>query len=401
MKDKDKSKKGTFKLWEVLLITLSSSLIMSLSTGYVVFRGNWGNVKNLTNSKYLNEFVNSYNNIIDNYYDDIDEDALVDAAINGMLNYLGDPYTTYLDESNTNLLTDSLSGTYEGIGVKVTNTEENKILITNVLDDSPASKSGILVGDIISKIDGTDLNGKTANDAVNLIKSNNTNNVELEISRDGEIINYILEKSNLYIPSIYKEIFNQNDKKVGYIQISKFSDTVYNQFNKELTSLEESNIDSLIVDLRNNTGGYLSGATNIAEIFLEKGKIIYSLESKMDKEDIKDTSEEHRNYKVFVLINHSSASASEVLASALKYSYGATLVGTTSYGKGKVQKTSKLNDGTMYKYTSAKWLTPNGDCVDEVGIVPDIVVELSEKYVDEPTFENDNQIQTAIYEIAK
>jgi len=242
---------------------------------------------------------------------------------------------------------------------------------------------------------------KTASDAVNLIKANNTNNILVEVNRDGQTLSYNLEKSNLYVPAIYKELFNQNDKKVGYIQISKFSDTIYEQFNNELKKLEESMIDSLIIDLRNNTGGYLSGATNIAELFLEKGKIIYSLQNKIDKEDTKDETEEHRNYKVYVLINNGSASAAEVLSAALKYSYGATLVGTTSYGKGKVQKTSKLNDGTMYKYTSAKWLTPNGDCIDEVGLVPDIQVELSEKYIDEPTFENDNQIQTAIYEIAK
>lgn len=398
MKDNN-NKPTTFKLWEVIVITLVSSLIMSLSTGYVAYRSKI--INNSNNSKELNEFIMSYHNIINNYYDEVDESALVDAAINGMLKYLGDPYTTYLNENNTSALNESLNGTYEGIGVKVSENENKEIVVRNVLEDTPASKAGILENDIITKINEKDLTGLTATDAVNLIKESSTNEIKIEVKRNEEIKSFNLIKSSLIYPSIYKEIFNQNDKKVGYLQVSKFSDTIYEQFNKSLKSLEESSIDSLIIDLRSNTGGYLSGATNIAELFLEKGKIIYSLENKMNKEDTKDTTDEHRTYKVFVLINSSSASASEVLASALKYSYGATLIGTTSYGKGKVQRTSKLADGTMYKYTSAKWLTPNGDCVDEKGLTPDIYVELNKEFIDNPTLENDNQLNTAILEISK
>ena len=398
MKDKE-VKSTTFKLWEVIVITLVSSLIMSLSTAYVVFRNK--SVVNISNSKELIELISSYNNIVDNYYDDIDESALVDAAINGMLKYLGDPYTTYLNENNTNLLNDSLNGTYEGIGVRISLNEDNKIIIRSVIDDTPAERAGLNVNDIITKIDDNDLTGASANDAVNLIKENTTNEIKIEVKRGEDIKTFIVEKSTLYVPAIYKEIFNQNDKRIGYIQISKFSDTIYEQFNSALKSIEQSNISGLIIDLRDNTGGYLSGATNIAELFLEKGKIIYSLENRMEREDTKDTTEEHRNYKIYVLINNGSASASEVLAAALKYSYGATLVGTTSYGKGKVQRTNTLADGTMYKYTSAKWLTPIGNCIDEIGLTPDIQIELSDSFIADPSFENDNQVQTAIYEISK
>lgn len=397
---KNNEVKANFKLWEVIIITLVSSLIMGLSTGYIVYKKN-NNHNNPTNSKYLNEFINSYNNIINNYYDNVDEGELIDSAINGMLKYLNDPYTTYLDESNTSLLNDSLKGSYEGIGVKVTTTEEGKILIASVINDTPSSRAGLKKGDIITRIDNVSLTDKNASDAVSIIKSNTTNNILMEIDRNGEKLSFTLEKKSIYIPAIYTEIFNQNDHKIGYIKISKFSDTIYEQFNKELKNLENSYIDRLIIDVRNNTGGYLSGATSIAELFLEKGKIIYSLENKMSKDDTKDSTEEHRNYKVLVLINKGSASASEVLAAALKYSYGATLLGANTYGKGKVQKTSKLTDGTMYKYTSAKWLTPNGNCIDEVGLNPDINIQISEKYIDAPVFENDNQLQAAISEIAK
>lgn len=395
--------KATFKLWEVILITLVSSLVMSLSTGYVVFRSKDKVPK--TDSKYINEFISSYNNIINNYYADkdekIDESALIDAAINGMLSYLKDPYTTYLNENNTNLLTDSLNGTYEGIGVEVNNTIDNTIEIVNVFANSPADKAGIIAGDIILKIDDVDLADKDASEAVNLIKENKAGKINISVKRNNEILSFNLQKSTLNIPIVSKEIFNNNNKKIGYIQIAKFTDTSYEQFSESLDLLEDSFIDSLIIDVRNNTGGYLSSATNIAELFLEKGKVIYSLENKLSKDVTKDVTEEARDYKVIVLMNKGTASASEVLAAALKYSYNAILIGTQSYGKGKVQRTATLNDGSMYKYTSARWLTPKGDCIDNIGLSPDILVEQSEEYMNNPSFENDNQLQTAIYELSK
>ena len=219
--------KATFKLWEVILITLVSSLVMSLSTGYVVFRSKDKVPK--TDSKYINEFISSYNNIINNYYADkdekIDESALIDAAINGMLSYLKDPYTTYLNENNTNLLTDSLNGTYEGIGVEVNNTIDNTIEIVNVFANSPADKAGIIAGDIILKIDDVDLADKDASEAVNLIKENKAGKINISVKRNNEILSFNLQKSTLNIPIVSKEIFNNNNKKIGYIQIAKLTDT--------------------------------------------------------------------------------------------------------------------------------------------------------------------------------
>ena len=396
---KNDNKITTFKLWEVITITLVSSLIMSLSTGYVVFRNR--DTNNSVNSKELNELIASYNNIVNNYYNDINETALVDAALSGMLKYLEDPYTTYLNETNTNILTDSLKGTYEGIGIAVSTNENNELIIKYTIDASPAQKVGLKENDIIIKINDTDVTNISASESINIIKESTSNIIKLEIKRNNEIKIFNVEKTSVFIPQINKEIFNRNNQKTGYIQITTFSDTIYDQFKIALTSLEESKIDNLIIDLRGNSGGYLAQATKIAEMFLKKGKIIYSLENKSDLEVTKDTTDENRNYKVFVLIDNASASASEVLAAALKYSYNATLVGTKSYGKGKVQKTSKLTDGTMYKYTAAKWLTPNGNCIDEIGLTPDINVELNQNYAENPTYENDNQLQNALSEIIK
>ncbi len=394
-----KDKKPTFELWEVLVITLVSSVIMGLSTGYVAYRSNKNYIN--TGNEYINELVKSYNNITANYYDNIDEKSLVDAAINGMLNYLGDPYTTYLDKTNTNSLTDALAGTYEGIGIEVSKNENNEIEVKTVFDDTPSSEAGLLVGDVILKINEEDVTTKTTTDAVAIIKSSKSSNIKLQIKRNEEIKDIDVVRKELYLPVVSSELLNQNDKNIGYIAVEKFSETVFEQFSKELNKLEKNSLDGLIIDLRNNTGGFLVGATKMAELFLEKGKVIYSLQSKLDNEVTKDETDEKRDYKVYILVNKSSASASEILAAALKYSYGAKLVGTTTYGKGKVQKTSKLSDGTMYKYTSAKWLTPNGDCIDGIGLSPDLNVELSEEYANNMTKENDNQLQMALYEIVK
>lgn len=397
---KKKENKPVFKFWEVIVITLVSSLIMSFSTGYLVYTSRKTVITN-SNSKELNELVSSYNNIVNNYYDEIDQSALVDAAINGMLKYLGDPYTTYLNENNTNLLNDSLNGSYQGIGVTITTNENNEIIIEKVFEDSPAERVGLKVGDIIINIDDKDLTDKDHYEAVDYIKQNTTGNIKITIKRETEVKEFVVTKTSLYVPATYREIFNKNDKKIGYIYIDKFSDTIYEQFYRDLNLIEEANIDSLIIDLRNNTGGYLNEATSIAEIFLKEGKLIYSLENKLNKENTVDETNESRNYKIIVLINKGTASASEVLAAALKYSYGATLIGIQSYGKGKVQRTTTLGDGTMYKYTSARWLTPKGDCIDEIGLTPDIEIDLGEEYANDPSFENDNQVQAAIYELTK
>jgi len=163
---------------------------------------------------------------------------------------------------------------------------------------------------------------------------------------------------------------------IGYIGFTVFSDKIGEQFKSAVESLETNGMKSLIIDLRGNTGGYLEGAEKIANIFLEKNKIIYSLENKKEKVTTYDTTDEKRDYKIVVIMNSQSASAAEVLAAALKDSYGATIVGSVSYGKGKVQQTMNLDDGGLAKYTTAKWLRPNGSCVDNEGIQPDYQVEI-------------------------
>ena len=264
-----------------------------------------------------------------------------------------------------------------------------------VYDDTPAKEAGILTGDIITKVNDESVAEKTSTELGTLIKESKTDTVKITIKRGEEELSFNVKRKTLYNPAVSSKVIEQNEKRIGYIALTKFSDTAYEQFNKELKKIESSNIDSLIIDVRNNTGGYLNEATKKAELFIEKGKTIYSLENKNKTEITKDETEEQRSYKVGILINGSSASASEVLAAALKYSYGASLIGTKSYGKGKVQQTSNLSDGAMIKYTTARWLTPEGNCIDGVGLTPDVEKELPES-TEEGQIVEDTQLNAAV-----
>lgn len=361
-----KKNKG-FNLISVIVIICISSITSAIMAGVIVTNNYDLTYKGLSDDAELSEFLKTYSNIIDNYYEDIDKTKMLDAAINGMLNYLGDNYTTYLNEEQTKELETRLSGVYEGIGVTLS---ANQII--KIEDNSPAKKSGLLVGDKIVSVDGTDVtNAPNAISA--LIKASDKDEVSLGINRNEENLVVKVGVASIEISAIEYEMLENN---IGYISISIFSRPLTSQMQKALTFLEASGMKKLIIDLRDNTGGYLDSAETTASLFLEKGKVIYSLEDKNDKESFKDETDEKRTYPIVVLINENSASSAEILAAALKDSYGATLVGQKSFGKGKVQQTVELEDGSMAKYTSAKWLRPNGECIDGIGLTPDYQANL-------------------------
>ena len=219
-----------------------------------------------------------------------------------------------------------------------------------------------------------------------LIKESPNKKAKLTILRGEETLEVEVEVQSLATPVVDYKILEGNNKKVGYLLISSFSDTLTSQVENALNDLESSGIESLILDLRNNGGGLLTAAKDTASLFLEKGKAIYGLEGNSKASKTKfyyDETETHRTYPVIVLVNGATASASEILTAALKDSYGATTVGTTTYGKGKVQQTKKLSDGSLVKYTTSRWLTPNNECIDEYGISPDYGVEIEYQYDDE------------------
>ena len=349
----------------------------------------------------LKKVVDTYYAIVDNYYGELDKDSLIDGAVEGMISSVGDSFTSYSDTDSAISFNETINGTYEGVGLSIATLNDGTITVIEVFDDSPAYKAGIKVGDIILKVDGESYEGKSGSDISNYVKNSGKDKVILTIKRDDKEEDITVNLSKVDIPYVSGEILEKDGKKIGYIDISLFSSNSYKQFKNKLDKLEKDNIDGLIIDVRDNSGGYLTSVTDICNLFLEKGKVIYQLEDSKGKVLKKDTTKEKRSYDIVVLINGASASASEILASTIKESYGGEVVGTNSFGKGTVQQTKKLLDGSMIKYTTQKWLTPDGNFINEVGVTPTKEVELDSKYFENPIHENDNQLQEAIKLIIK
>lgn len=361
-----KNNKG-FNLISVIIIIFITSIASAITAGVIVTNNYNLAYKGLSNDKELNEFLKTYSNIINNYYDEIDKEKMIDSAINGMLNYLGDNYTTYLTKEQREDLEERLSGSYYGIGVTYNGTE-----IVDVTKNGPAEAAGLKAGDKFISVGGTDVR-EVPNAIKALIQDAKGKTISIVVERDGEQLTFDVKVES--IPSSVRYELLEN--KIGYMKIDIFSEPLTTQVEKTLSDLESKGMEKLIIDLRDNSGGYLDSAETTASLFLKEGKLIYSLEDKNEKEDYYDKTQTSRDYPIVILINEKSASSSEILAAALKDSYGAVLVGEKSYGKGKVQQTIKLDDGSMAKYTSAKWLRPTGECIDEIGLTPDYEVSLT------------------------
>ena len=361
-----KNSKG-FNLISVIIIICITSVVSAITAGIIVTNNYNLSYSDLSNDKELSDFIKAYSNIVNNYYEDVDKEKMLDSALNAMLNYLGDNYTTYLTDEQRKALEESLQGTYQGIGVEINKDR----VITKVTKNGPAEAAGLQAGDKFMSIDGTKLNDTDGNAVGLLIRGTDKKAVDIVVDRNGEELTFNVKIGTIEEPAI---VYGMQENNIGYIQISKFSRPLTSQMENALKELEANGMEKLIIDLRNNTGGYLDSAETTASLFLKKGKLIYSLEDKNSKEDYYDQTETSRDYPIVVLINNNSASSAEILAAALKDSYGAVLVGQTSYGKGKVQQTYDMKDGSMAKFTSARWLRPTGDCIDKKGIKPDFEV---------------------------
>lgn len=406
-KKKDKKKKigifskekESYSFDEVFSITIFSLLLGVLACFSVLTILNKG--KNyFVLSKELAKFVDAYDAIVNNYYKEVDKDKLVESAINGMVSSVGDEYTSYSDKDVTDNFNEAVNGKYMGIGALIMKSE-NDLVIYKVFEDSPSYKAGLKDGDIILKLDDKDTKDMSVNDIASIVKNDDNKEVKLLVKRGEENLDITIVKDMVELPVVSGKVINHNDKKIGYISLSIFSSVASEQFNKELVKLEKEGISGLVIDVRGNSGGYLTTVTDIVSYFLKKGDIIYKLEVN-DKVTVrKDKTKESRDYPVAVLIDKNSASASEILASSIKESYNGYVVGTNSYGKGTVQQTLVLSDGSMIKYTIEKWLTPLGNWINEEGVIPTNYVELSSEYLNNPVFENDNQLNEALELVSK
>lgn len=405
MKMKDNKKKtrrkktrknlNEFSLKEVVFITLAF-VVLSVSITYVItIRFGNGTITN----DGLKDIIKSYNKITKYYYEDVNETELSSSAIDGMMNYLNEKYSILLDSEDTTSLTNTLDGAYKGIGVSMVR-GDTFYYVVEVFDNTPAKQSGVQAGDKIVKIDGADINDSfDYNKYRNDLEKKDT--VSLTIERDGQTFNTVIDVKNVEIPITSSEVFVKDNKSIGYIYLQAFNENSYKQFKEQLDKLESKGIDSLVIDVRSNGGGLLEKCESILELFVKKDKVLYGLNNKETTSLVKTKTDEHRTYPIAVLIDGRSASASEVLASAMKESYGAVIIGNKSFGKGKVQQTTSLSKKNMIKYTVANWTTPSGNSIDGIGITPGIKVDLTKEYADNPGYDTDSQLQKALEFLSK
>ena len=382
-----------FSIFEVVII-IFISIVFGMIVGYVLTytRSPLGSVK--SNSK-LSEIISTYNSIKDNYYKEIDEDTLVNAAVSGMIGSLDDNYSNYMDSSTTDSFNESVEGSFVGIGITIMyDGEYNKII---AVDDKGPSNEILKVDDLIVEVSGEDVRGIYGDDLRKLIRGKVGTTVKIKVLRNNKYLTFSIKRTNIEIETVKSNYFDVENKRIGYLDVDVISSNTYKQFNKNLKRLENKNIDSLIIDLRDNPGGHLSQTKEILSMFFNKKTVLYQLKDKDTKKKIYSSSNETRSYPIVILINDGSASASEIITSCFMENYNnIKVVGTTTYGKGTVQQSHQLSTGTSIKYTVQEWLTSNGKSINEKGIKPDEELLMNSEYYFNPTYNTDNQLQKAI-----
>lgn len=311
------------------------------------------------------------------YYTEVDNETVIDGAIEGMLGALGDPYSVYMDAERAEQFNSAvIESTFTGIGAEVT-MNQGKVTVIAPIKGSPADLAGIRAKDVILSVNGEQLEGLSLNQAVAKIRGPKGTQAKLHILRDGsqEPVEITVVRDEIDQETVYARM---EEGDIGVIEIRQFAMNTAERFLTELERLEEQGIEGLVIDVRNNPGGLMVSAVQMAEPFVPKGNVILQVENREGKVE-KETSREGKGkpYPVAVLVNGGSASASEILAAAIREEGNGVIIGETTFGKGLVQSNydSGAGDGSNVKITIAKWLTPKGNFVNETGIEPDVVVE--------------------------
>ncbi|MBQ7105257.1 MAG: S41 family peptidase [Bacilli bacterium] len=385
---------STFNLIEVIIIMVITAVFgILIGTCVAYFKEHVVDDNNIPDE--LRELVDVYYEISDEYYNEIDKKALVEAGIEGMVKHLGDPFSTYLDYGETQSLNEELEGEFVGMGATVSSNDNNQIYIYDLFEDSPAAKAGFEIGDIIIKVDDKSIENMTTEEVSYLIKGEEGTKVDITILRNGEEKALTLTRGKIVLTSVTYKMLDETN--IGYINISLFAKNSGKQFENAMDELIKLGAEAFIIDVRGNSGGYLTTAEEISSMFLKKNDVMYQLDTKGIIEYVKaDKNGKYKNANVIVLTNNGSASASEMLAATLKENIDAKIVGEKTYGKGTVQKTKTLSSGTMIKYTIQEWYTPKGNKVNGVGVEPTHFVTLSDDFYNNPLEANDNQLQEAI-----
>lgn len=378
-KKKRKNKKNTdnytFSIIEVVIF-MFISIIFGIVVGYIVTYSS-SSLKSIREYPELKEIVDTYISVKKNYYKEINDRKFSDAAIKGMIDYLDDPNTVFLDNESTDDFNVSVSGSYVGIGATVLY-DEGKNIIEEVNVNGPADKAGLKAGDVMISINGYNCYDVPTDDIQKYFGGEVGSKIKIKVDRDGKEKTFIVTKDIIDVKNISSNIYNLDNNKVGYLKINMFSKNIYNQFKNELDYLEKNDINNLVIDLRKNPGGHLSETRKILNLFFKKNTVLYKIDNGKKITDFKDNTSEYRTMPVYLLVDSSSASSSEVFASCFRNNYPKVyIVGGNTYGKGTVQKTQSLLSGTSIKYTTERWLTSKGKSIDGTGIKPDYEVEYS------------------------
>lgn len=333
-------------------------------------------------------------NVIDTYFykEDVDKDAMVDGIFKGMVESLGDPYSEYYSKEELESLYQDSFGVYYGVGAYVSlDTTTGLAKVSGIIADSPAEEADLRAEDIIYKVDDVDVTGMSLQETVSLIKGDENTTVKLTLIRDGKEIEKEVTRRKVESPTVKFEML---DDGMAYIQITEFDTVTVDQFTEAMAMARGNDMKGLILDLRSNPGGNLSSVVSIAKQMLPKGLIVYTEDRDGNREEYSCDGSKELDVPMVVLVNGNSASASEILAGAIKdYGIG-TLVGTTTFGKGIVQRPIELSDGSAVKLTISSYYTPNGINIHGIGIKPDVECEFdSERYYSDEAY--DNQLEKA------
>ena len=330
------------------------------------------------------------------YLGDIDKSDLAEGIYAGLLYGLGDVYSRYYTAEEYAQETASTDGSYVGIGVSIQKNKNGGVQIAECYEGGSGKKAGLISGDVITAIDDTDVTDMELSEVVRLIRQNEGRNIVLTVQRENEEspLSITVEVTNVELPAVFSEML---DKETGYIQITQFTGVAPQQYKEAFADLKEQGMEKMIVDLRDNPGGLLTSVCDILREILPKGRIVYTEDKYGNREEETCDGEKELDMPLAVLVNESSASASEIFAGAVQdYGIG-KIVGTTTYGKGVVQELRPLNDGSAVKLTISDYYTPNGNSINKVGIKPDIEVKLAAELLNKTdiTHEEDNQLQEA------
>lgn len=394
-------KEKKYQIYKIIMIVAIAVFITFMVTSlslYTYFVKNPVSVSSSNTSKSLSSKLARYKEIINQYYlGDVDETKLEEGAIKGYIEGLGDPYTEYISKEDMDSYLDDTMGNFVGIGIyMIKNTQYDRIQVLSTIKGGPAEKAGIQAGDLIISVDGVEYKAGDMTTASNNIKGEEGTKVTVELLRGAETVKYELTREKVKVNQVEGKVISNN---IGYIKFTSFDEITAEDFKAKYEELSKQNIKSLIIDLRNNGGGIVDQALEIADYMTDKDSVLLYEVDKNNKETVKKAKEDPIiNMPIIILTNENTASASEILAGALKDLGKAKTVGTTTYGKGVIQQILKLNDGSGLKITIEEYQTPNKNKINKVGIEPDEKVELPDSVSNPFNVQEieDTQLQKAI-----